>query len=167
MTKPTINYLEILKTLRRHKVDFIVVGGVCAVLHGAPLAAFDLDVVHSRETGNLTRLWMSFRPLGAHYRIPARQTEIPGLSELASTGHHLLMTRFGPLDLLGAIGKGRDYDQLRNESVEMQVGTSLVVRVATLECLIKTKEESGLEIDQAALPVLRRVSEEKSKSSDF
>jgi hypothetical protein len=164
MTKPTINYLEILKTLGGHKVDFIVVGGVCSVLHGAPLATFDLDVVHSRDNGNVTRLWMAFRPLAAHYRIRARQTQMPGLSDLASTGHHLLMTRFGPLDLLGAIGKGRDYDQLLNESVEMEVGSGLIVRVATLECLIKTKEESGLGIDQATLPVLRRVLEERAKA---
>jgi hypothetical protein len=164
MTKPTVNYLEILKTLRRHKVDFIVVGGVCSVLHGAPLAAFDLDVIHSRETGNLTRLWMSFRPLVAHYRIPARQNQMPGLSDLASPGHHLLMTRFGPLDLLGAIGKGRDYDQLLNDSVELEVGSGLKVRVLTLESLIKTQEETGQEKDRAALPVLRRVLEERAKA---
>jgi len=163
MTKPIVNYLEILKTLRRHRVDFIVVGGVCSVLHGAPLATFELDLVHSRENGNLTRLWTSFRQLGAHYRIPARQNQMPGLSDLASTEHHFLMTQFGPLDLLGAMGKGRDYNQLMNESVELEVGGGLKVRVATLECLIRTREESGLEIDQATLPILRRVLEEKSR----
>ena len=163
MTKPTISYLEILKTLRRHKVDFIVVGGVGAALHGAPLAAFDLDLVHSREDSNLTRLWTSFRQLGAHYRMPARQAQMPGLSDLASTAQHLLMTRFGPLDLQGVIGHGRDYNQLQKESVEMEIGSGLKVRVATLECLIKTKEESGLEIDQAVLPILRRLLEERAK----
>jgi hypothetical protein len=70
------------------------------------------------------------------------------------------MTRFGPLDLLGTIGKGRDYDQLLQETVEMQVGPALKVRVSTLESLIKTKEETGQEKDRAALPLLRRVLEE-------
>jgi hypothetical protein len=42
--------------------------------------------------------------------------------------------------------------------------SGLIVRVATLECLIKTKEESGLEKEQAALPVLRRVLEERAKA---
>jgi hypothetical protein len=38
------DFLEILKVLSRHKVDFIIVGGVCAVLHGAPVSTFDLDL---------------------------------------------------------------------------------------------------------------------------
>ena len=56
MPKPNVDYVAILKTLRSHRVDFVVVGGVCAVLHGAPLATFDLDVVHCREPHNLARL---------------------------------------------------------------------------------------------------------------
>jgi len=41
-----------LRVLRGHQVDFIVVGGVAAVLQGAPVSTFDVDVVHSREEGN-------------------------------------------------------------------------------------------------------------------
>jgi len=37
-------------------VDFIIVGGVSAVLQGAPVTTFDLDLVHSREAENITRL---------------------------------------------------------------------------------------------------------------
>jgi predicted nucleotidyltransferase len=88
----------------------------------------------------------------------------PGPSDLASADHQMLMTRCGPLDLFGTIGQGRDYGQLLEEAVEMEIGAGLKVRVATLESLIKTKEQSGREIDQAALPVLRRVLEEKSKA---
>jgi hypothetical protein len=49
MPKPISDFLEILKILSKHNVDFIVVGGVCAVIHGAPVATFDLDMVHSRS----------------------------------------------------------------------------------------------------------------------
>ena len=47
MTKPVPNFLEILRVLSHYQVDFIVVGGVCAVLQGAPITTFDLDMVHS------------------------------------------------------------------------------------------------------------------------
>jgi hypothetical protein len=164
MEKPSVDYVAILETLIRHGVDFIIVGGVCAVLHGAPLATFDLDVVHSREPSNLDRLTNALGELDAHYRVPGRHEMKPSPSHLASEGHQLLMTRFGPLDLLGMIGKGRDYNQLLQETVEMQIGPALNVRVSTLESLVKTKEETGQEKDRAALPVLRRVLEEKSKS---
>jgi len=164
MPAPAANYLAILKILDQHKVKFIIVGGVCAVLHGAPLATFDLGVVHSREPDNRTRLSAALEELGALYRVPGRHELKPGPSHLASEGHQLLMTRFGPLDLLGTIGKGRDYNQLLQETVEMQVGPALKVRVSTLESLIKTKEETGQEKDRAALPLLRRVLEERAKA---
>lgn len=35
--------------LAGHGVDFIVVGGVAAVLGGAPISTFDLDIVHARD----------------------------------------------------------------------------------------------------------------------
>jgi hypothetical protein len=164
MANPIVDYLAILKTLRSHGVDFVVVGGVCAALHGAPLATFDLDVVHSREPHNLARLMAALEELHVHYRIPGRRDKKPGPSHLASAGHQLLMTLFGPLDLLGTIGQGHDYGQLLHETVEVEIGGGLKVRVLSLERLVKTKEETGQEKDKAVLPVLRRLLEERSKS---
>ena len=62
------DFLEILKVLTKHKVDFIVVGGVYAVLHGAPVTTFDLDIVHSRSSQNLSRLMSALNELDAFYR---------------------------------------------------------------------------------------------------
>jgi hypothetical protein len=45
-----IDFLAILRSLAQHEVEFIVVGGISAVLQGAPIATFDLDVVHSRSS---------------------------------------------------------------------------------------------------------------------
>jgi hypothetical protein len=164
MSKPNVDYLAILKTLRRYSVDFVVVGGVCGVLHGAPLATFDLDVVHSREPHNLTRLLTALEELEARYRIPGHRNRKPSHSHLSSAGHQLLMTRFGPLDLLGTIAQGYDYNRLLDDTVELEIGGGLKVRVLSLESLIKTKEETGQEKDKAVLPVLRQVMKEKSKS---
>jgi predicted nucleotidyltransferase len=164
MTKPIVDYVAILKTLLSHGVDFVIVGGVCAVLHGAPLATFDLDVVHSREPHNLDRLMVALEELQAHYRIPGRQDKKPGPSHLASAGHQLLMTPFGPLDLLGTIGQGHDYDGLLHETEEVDIGGGIKARVLSLEGLVKTKEETGQEKDKAVLPLLRSLLEERSKS---
>jgi hypothetical protein len=35
-----------------HDVEFIVVGGVAAVLQGAPVVTFDLDILHRRTPEN-------------------------------------------------------------------------------------------------------------------
>ena len=68
MPREELDFEKILRVLVKHKVDFILVGGLCAVLHGAPIQTFDLDMVPSREPENLTRLQSSLRELGAYYR---------------------------------------------------------------------------------------------------
>jgi predicted nucleotidyltransferase len=70
------------------------------------------------------------------------------------------MTRLGPVDLLGTIGKGRSYQDLLPHAAETELGKGLRVRVLDLETLIAVKEEVGGEKDIAMLPVLRRTLEE-------
>lgn len=48
MVEEKPDFSAVLEVLAKHEVDFIVVDGVCAVLLGAPVATFDLDIVHSR-----------------------------------------------------------------------------------------------------------------------
>lgn len=163
MTNPIPDFLEILKILAEHKVDFIVVGGVCAVLHGAPVATFDLDLVHSRSPDNLDRLISALKKLDAYYRGRGDQRLSPGLSHLSSPGHQLLMTKFGPLDLLGTIGIGHSYDELLKHTVELKV-SGLRVHALDLETLIEVKKETISEKDKAIIPILQRTLEEKMKS---
>jgi hypothetical protein len=138
-----------------------VVGGVGGVLQGAPLTTFDLDVVHSRDPVNIERLLAALELLDAHYRIPGAEQKKPERSHLLSSGHQLLMTRAGPLDLLGSIGHGYGYDDLIDETIELEIGKGLQVRVLKLETLIKVKEETAGEKDKTALIVLRRTLQER------
>jgi len=147
--------------LGAHGVEYIVVGGVCAVLHGAPIATFDLDVVHSRAEQNVRRLLDALGELDARYRLQPERRLKPAESHIAGSGHNLLMTRFGPLDVLGMIGSGRAYEELLPHTVEMEIGDGLKVRLLDLETLIRTKEEVVGEKDRAVLPLLRRLAQEQ------
>jgi hypothetical protein len=138
-----------------------VVGGVSGALQGAPITTFDLDVVHSRDPANIDRLLAALEILEAHYRIPGAEKRKPARSHLQSPGHQLLMTRSGPLDLLGSIGHGYGYDDLIDKTIELEIGEGLHVRVLELETLIKVKEETAGEKDKAALIILRRTLQEK------
>jgi len=54
---PTVADPEALLTeLLADQVEFIVVGGTAAVLHAAPVATQDLDIVHRRTEENVARL---------------------------------------------------------------------------------------------------------------
>ncbi len=163
-TRTTPDYLALLKALTAHGIDFIVVGGVCAVLHGAPVATFDLDVVHSRSPENIDRLLKALAELKATSRSHPGKKIVPARSHLASPGHQLLMTAHGPLDLLGTVGAGRGYGELLPHSTDLELAADLKVRLLHLETLIALKEETGHEKDRAVLPTLRRTLEEKNKS---
>jgi hypothetical protein len=164
VTKPKPDFLNILKSLAEYEVDFIVVGGICAVLHGAPISTFDLDVVHSRSPENIARLMSALESLEAYYRGQGSRILKPKEHNLSSPGHQLLMTRSGPLDLLGIVGKGLGYEELIESTVELSLSKGLKVRILNLETLIRTKEETARDKDKAVLPVLRRTLEEIEKS---
>jgi predicted nucleotidyltransferase len=157
------DFAAILRVLVEHGVDFIVVGGVCGVLHGAPIATFDLDVVHSRTSENVDRLLAALEALDARYRGQGQRRIKPQRSHLSSPGHQLLITQAGPLDLLGVIGDGLTYPDLLTQSAEMEVGSGIRIRVLNLDALVTIKEELGREKDKAVLAVLRRTLEESSK----
>jgi len=163
MQQGETDFLAILQSLAEHRVEFIVVGGISAVLQGAPIATFDLEVVHSLSSENVQRLLIALDELGASYRAAGRPSLKPDASHLASSGHQLLITRFGPLDLLGSIGKGRGYDELLTNSQLMQVGPNLDVRVLDLSMVIQTKEEVAREKDVAVLAILRRTLQERQR----
>lgn len=162
MKVPTLDFIALLRTLAKHGVDFIIVGGVSAVLHGAPISTFDLDLVHSRVPDNIDRLLLALQDLDAYYRGQGDRRLRPGKPHLASTGHQLLMTRFGPLDLLGTIGTDYGYMDLLEHTGELLI-SGLHLRVLNLETLIEIKEQVGHEKDKAVLPILKRTLEEKSK----
>ena len=84
-------------------VEFIVVGGLAAVLNGAPVDTFDIDVVHSRDAANVARLLPVLETMDAVFRIQPERRLKPNASHLSSAGHLNLVTRYGPLDLLGTI----------------------------------------------------------------
>jgi hypothetical protein len=162
--EPIPDFLEILKVLSKHKVNFIIVGGVCAVLHGAPVSTFDLDVVHSRSPENLVHLMSALEELGSYYRGRGDQRLMPTLSHLSSSGHQLLMTKLGPLDVLGTIGRGHDYEGLVNRTIEQEVG-GLHLRLLDLENLINIKKETITEKDKVMILILQRTLEEKGKKA--
>jgi hypothetical protein len=157
-------FRAILRTLADRQVGFVVVGGVAAALDGAPLQTFDIDIVHSRDSENLVRLLAALQDLDARYRY--RPEFRPDESHLAAAGPQLLLTRFGPLDVLGAIGSGWTCADLLPHSQPIEIAPGLGVRVLDLETIIRIKEELGAGKDLAVLPVLRRTLAEIRRRHD-
>lgn len=163
---PDADFLEILRTLHGHDVEFVVVGGVCAVLHGAPVSTFDLDIVHARNKQNVAKLERALTSLDATYREAEWRRLKPDATRLRSAGHHLLLTRCGPLDVLGAIVGGRGFEDLIADSDVLEIDDGLDVRILSLAALIAIKEELDRDRDRAVLAILRRTLAEQTPESE-
>jgi hypothetical protein len=46
----------VFSSLRKHQVNYIIIGGIAAILHGVPRATFDLDILIEATPDNAQRL---------------------------------------------------------------------------------------------------------------
>ncbi len=60
---------ELFACLDRHQVQYVLIGGLAAVLHGSPLPTVDADICPSRDRENLTRLAAALRELDARISL--------------------------------------------------------------------------------------------------
>lgn len=129
---------DLLVGLLDANVDFVLVGGLAAVAQGAPVTTFDVDIVHRRTEENVDRLLAFLGSVDAIVREPTDRKLKPARAALLGPGHSLLTTSLGPLDCLGTIEEGRDFDSLVEQvhTVELD-GREL--KVLALEVLAELK----------------------------
>jgi hypothetical protein len=104
---------------------------------------------------NANRLSLALDELDAHYR-EHQSTIKPTKEDILAGGHLLLLTRAGPLDVLGFIGDKERYEDLVHVSSEvaMTIGR---FRVLDLEELIRQKKATDRPKDRAALVLLEEA----------
>ncbi len=159
-----VRFYELLTSLVEGNVAFIVVGGVAAVLDGAPVSTFDLDVVYSLDEANIERLAGVLEELSAVYIDPGGRTIRPTAERLRGGGHHLLRTRHGRLDVMGSVGNALAYPDLLSRSRTHTV-RSVEIMVLDLETLIATKEAADRPKDRAVLDLLRETLAERKRDN--
>lgn len=140
-----------------------MVGGVAAILHGAPLATWDLDLVPNRTAENLVRLEAVLAEMGAFNREHADWRPAPEARWSFGRGHHLLETTEGSIGVLGVVTGDRDYHALLAECDEISLWEGVTAHVVDLEMLIRLKQETGRDKDLAVVPLLRATLEERRK----
>ena len=159
----TTNYARIFQVLTAAGVDFVLIGGVAANLHGSARATFDVDVVYSRKRENILRLVAALAPFKPYLRgappgLPFQFDEPTVRNGLNFT----LDTTLGAIDLLGEVTGGGSYDQLLPHTVEMEA-FEIRCRCITLEHLIQLKRAAGRPKDFEAIAELESLLEERRK----
>jgi hypothetical protein len=152
---------EIVGRLQDAGVEFLVVGGVSAILQGAGVNTMDLDICYRRTPQNIARLVAALAPL--HPRPRGFPPDLPFVFDerTVQLGSNFTL-EIGPesLDLLGAMSAIGGYEQVIGGAAEATVG-SRAVKVLSLEQLIATKTAAGRTKDLATLPELQATLERK------
>jgi hypothetical protein len=160
------NLSEILEELLKAGIDFILVGGLAAVIQGSPVTTMDVDIVHNQSPENVAKLLAFLKSVDAIYRRLDDKLIKPKECDLSGKGHALFTTRLGPLDVLAVIEEGKSYDELLDHTVEIDF-RGYPLRVLDLKMLVQLKRTSRDPKDKQRLPVLketlRQLMEDKRK----
>lgn len=152
----------IFRSLAEHEVEYVLIGGLAAVLHGSSAMTNDADIFPSKDEDNLQRLSDCLRSLGARIRTPDEPMGVefdPHPSLLGSVALLNMTTRCGDLDLTFSPAALTDYEKVRRQSVEFDI-YDCRVSVAALDDIIRSKEAAARPKDHAMLPILRALRDE-------
>jgi len=155
----------ILEGLIEAGVDFILVGGLAAVVQGAPVTTMDVDIVHNQSPENIAKLLAFLKSIGAFHRRPDDKLIEPQEGDISGMGHALFTTRLGPIDVLAAIEEGRAYGDLLEHTVAIGFRNH-TIRVLDLKMLIQLKRASTNLKDKQRLPVLEETLRQLKREYD-
>jgi predicted nucleotidyltransferase len=146
--KPMFDPPTIVKQLKDHGVEFVVIGGMAMIAHGSAYLTKDIDLCYHRTPSNLAALVAALAPLhpylrGAPLGLPFR-FDVPTLQ---AGLNFTLTTDCGDLDLLGEISGVGAYPQAVLQSQE-KLMFGLPVRILSIDGLIAAKKAAGRGKDQ-------------------
>ncbi len=158
------DFRRLIESLSSAEVDYILVGGVAAVVHGSVRLTADVDIVYARDRENLARL---VQALGPHQ--PYLRGAPPGLpfefnvETLQSGLNFTLATTAGARDLLGEITGGGTFEDLIAHTIEVQL-FGFSCRCLDLPTLIRVKRAAGRPKDLEAIAELETILEERERT---
>jgi hypothetical protein len=146
-------------------VDFVIVGGWSAILHGSSYDTIDLDVCFSRNPDNLKRLAVALWPFHPRLRdLPADLPFVWDHSTLRNGTIFTLSTDLGAIDLLAEVSGLGGFDEVKAGSVLVQAFDRNVWTL-DLPSLIRAKRAAGREKDLRILPELESLLEAEEPES--
>ncbi len=156
-------YLELFSALDRHKVDYLLIGGLAVSLHGVERATMDVDITVAMSPANLAALIETARELKLTPVLPVPLESLSNIEllrewhanrnleafalrtpELAGVTIDVLL--FPPVDFVG----------MQQRAVEFDVAGT-VIKVVSIDDLIAMKSAVGRPIDLSDVEHLQRI----------
>lgn len=127
---------RIVEELNRAGVEYVVIGGIAATLHGCPEQTYDLDILYSPTPENRRRLLKALSAIKAEWERPLDEATLQRQPVFA------LNTAHGDLDIFTWVPGVDDYSSVISGAAEFQLGGT-PVKSLNLDALVAAKEAAG------------------------
>ena len=153
----------ILQRLVEAKVEFVVIGGYAAVIHGSAYVTNDVDVCTVLSPENVQRIRVALADLKPVHRQTHRRLSFLEHPAVGQTVQNLyLETDHGIIDILSTVLGVGDFHRLR-ERAETVTLFGRKVAVISIDDLIAAKEAVGRDKDKLTAKELRCLVEMRRK----
>ncbi|HEY6225608.1 MAG TPA: hypothetical protein VI282_00650 [Verrucomicrobiae bacterium] len=126
----------IVQQLNRAGVEYVIIGGVAATLHGCPEQTLDLDIIYAPTPANRSRLLTALEAIGAEWDRPLNDEILQHQTVFS------LNTKHGDLDVFTRILGLDDYASAA-AAADIVTLEDAPVKVLNLPVLIATKEAAA------------------------
>lgn len=142
------NFLSILSQLHDRHVEFVIVGGVAAVLHGGSRVTFDLDIVPSLQSPSWEAAVDLLWSLGARPRIPEALDRVRDVEQVRQWQRDKGMlpltfrSQDGSVEVDLLVSESDRFDVLRSRAIAVVLDHRTFL-VASIDDLIEMKRRAG------------------------
>src|ERR1043165_776396 len=109
-----MQFKTLLVALVANNVEFVIIGGLAATLHGSARVTYNLDIVYHRTPENLAKIVAALSPYKPYLRGAPEGLPFKFDIETLKRGlNFTFMTSVGPIDLLGELSGIGNYEAVR------------------------------------------------------
>jgi hypothetical protein len=156
---------RIIRTLARHRVQFVLIGALAARLYGFPRLTADADITPADDRRNLERLAAALKELDAKVyteAVPEGLAFDRSAAALARATMWNLVTSAGRLDIAFSPSGTKGYADLADGAENFEAfGVRFLV--ASLDDIIRSKEAAGRSKDEEDVLILRALKRNRAR----
>lgn len=156
---------ELFRALDEHRVDYLVIGGVAAQVHGRRRTTKDLDVLPAPDPENARRLATALEALDAHPVVLGPTASAPTAEQL-----HLapivppLITRHGELHIVNQPAGASAYDDMRTRALSIDLD-GITMHIVSVDDLIRMKKAAGRPGDLEDIEAITEIARAEARSA--
>lgn len=154
---------NLLKILLNHNIDFVVIGGLAAILHGSSVVTQDIDICTPLSAENIDKIRNCLREYHPFHRMTSPKLSFMKIPEKGKSLKNLyLETDIGTLDMLTEVTGLGNFKEVQKHAIEVEIFDQKC-KVLSIDALLEAKQRMGRDKDKAVIKELNVIREKITK----